>query len=155
GGGALFGRFVLSPHERLWHYGSLRRWQDVQFFPRFVRSAAVRSALPHLGRGGGISQGSFDTPIPEADCCYGRAATLLQEMTATFPRWAVSRLRGPAAVYCGVLLGDRPEDVGLCWSWSAWAPWFNDLDHDYTWVTIDGRDWTVTLLCMTDANEIC
>jgi uncharacterized protein (TIGR02996 family) len=170
GARAIFHRFLLSPHPVLTWYGSRNRWADVHFFPRFVRSPAVRSALPVLakaprrgapGRRRIVGGGDFDTDIDEQECQYSSGAGLIEQLISTVSEIgeAGSGFRVSADMpsvvgrFGAALFGNRLAELQICYATVAWAPWFlNDGMWDLTWLIIDRREWLVSLLCLSASD---
>ncbi len=151
--GALVGRFVLGPHPVLRWYGSRDRWAEIQFFPRFVRSAPVCSSMRELNYRGGHTPWADLLP---GDCHYESAARIAEQIaTGGWGAWTpstgprASAFRKAVTRFCAAFFGSHAEELHVGHTEVAWAPWFCGEDADHTWLVMNKASWEITLLCFT------
>ena len=55
-----------------------------------------------------------------------------------------------AVAFAAEVMTDRYEDFFVQYLHEWWAPWFEAVVWDGTWIITDKRNQTVTILCVTD-----
>jgi hypothetical protein len=153
-GGALLARFhVTSDDETFRWFSSRNRYDEYGFWSHALGARVVREALPQL---------RIPDPLPDLEFKESWAGTLTLdgELAATLVRGGAymgfggtsSEAKQLAAACATELFGERHEDYHSYRSHAAWTPWFFDVAWDATWLIIDDRDATITLLCVTDTD---
>jgi len=154
-GGALLARFrVIEDDEVIRWFASRNRFDEFGFFPHFLGSAAVRSALPDLE-----IPDSLDGDLGFEESWAG-TLSLDGELAATLVHGgAYKAFDGPPAeakrlgmAFVAAFVGDRHDHFHVYRSNEAWASWFFDVAWDSTYVLIDCENAEITLLCITDTD---
>jgi hypothetical protein len=151
-GGALFARFRIGASPTLHRIAVVNRWQEYGVLDSFLRSAAVRKALPELRVGDRL----LANPVWEEGGALTLGGVLAHELVAGGAYRQFERSAAEAKTigdgFCAALFGDRFGDVQVYATSSRWAPWFFDVAWDRTWVLIDRRERAIAILCLTDTD---
>jgi uncharacterized protein (TIGR02996 family) len=157
-------QFHLSQHPVLTWFGSRRRWADLQLLQGLTASPVVRRAL--FGKDATPSKRS---PDPWAnlrwvkwDIQAGPAAEFADQVAdfldlsrftvdLKMDRQARSEDRALGKSVAFALFGYRLSEMQLCHSKAEWAPWPCTLVQS-TWIFIDPRDWSLTILCAANGD---
>jgi len=151
-GGALLGRFSLAAPPRWQWYLSRNRFEEADFFARFVRHASVRQALPELGNPSANHSGlGFGMEQPHV--LTGRLAGTVAE------GGAYKRFRGSdndllrlVRAFTAAAFEDRYSDLLTYLSCAPWSPWFRGVAWDASFFWFDTRTNVATTLLVTDTD---
>jgi hypothetical protein len=166
-GGALLARFRAENSDDVLHWFMARnRLNEYRFFEQLFASQVVQETLPDLDLAEAIAR-NFGVPeagpgpqhYPFGQRGWG-TLTLEGELAATIVHGgAYERFPGRpveakklAAEFVAELIGDRYEDCELWRPRGNWSNWFRLVAWDSTWIIIDNRRLTVTILCATDED---
>ena len=132
---------------------SRNRFEEYGFVQRLLTSEALADALPDLVSDGPVrTTVEFEESSPltlDGDI----AQALLWRGGGAFTGTAAEAKRlGVAA--SSELIGDRYEDFRVDTSDAPWSPWFGGICWDHTWAITDLRDQRVTLITITDTDQV-
>lgn len=164
-GGALLHGFTV-PEDLIFDWYPLGRntldtsygdAEGLDFFTRFLGSAAVRDAAPELQ----VPE-PLRLPQPPGQVLFQWGSALMFEggcAQVLFQGGAYRRFPGTAAEakrlareFSAGLMGDRYEDVLVYHASKAWTPWFGDVAWDGTSVLFDKGTRRLWLFCYTDTD---
>lgn len=151
-GGAFIARFYVDGNEDFNWFATRNRWDEIEFFPRFLSHPVVASALPEVA----ANVNTADL----AEFEWSSSLTLDGELARTLVMGgAYEKFEGThreAKVFgervADSLFGDRFDDVLVFRCWKPWSSWFCDVAWDGTTVLIDKRLQIVTVLVSTDTD---
>lgn len=151
-GGALFGRYSLSPDPVLHWFGSRNRWDEIDFFDYFFQSQAIADTLADLKP----AQGEAITPAFQEGSPFTLDGEIAQALCFG---GAYERFQGSAReakelgeYFCQALFDHRFDEVIVYKSFQPWSPWFHGIAWDFSWVIIDKRLMAIAVLCVTDTD---
>ncbi|MFQ6331656.1 hypothetical protein ACLMAL_36810 [Nocardia sp. CWNU-33] len=155
-GGYLFGRWCAVDYSDTTAWFLARnRLEEYELLRIFFDSKAVRAGLSELQipKPLGRDVGGFQEHWAGSLCLDGLLAG------AIVNGGAHERYRGPArdakalaSAAVEALTQNRFEDFRMDVSHEAWAPWFEGVVFDQTYVLTDTANAEITVLCITDTS---
>ena len=153
-------------------YLSRDQFADYGFADLLLLSPALRDSLPELAIthdsdvelvDGVLSEAPYDHRMGRMPREPGIFQTrpplwldgdLAINLTADGPsrpvRYRAAEAKRLASVFVADVVADRYEDFVVQQTHTAWAPWFEAVAWDNTWLITDKRWQQTTLLCVTD-----
>ena len=150
-GGAAFAQFSIDGNSDFRGFMRQDRWNDLDFPERFLTHPAVDAALPEVAKK--PISGSFGFEADYGFTFAGFLARILVQGGAYKKHEA-----GPGDAYSiaddfrRALFGDRFEEVFVLTSFRPWSEWFWGVAWDYTWLVVDARQNSVSVLAITDTD---
>ena len=157
-GGALFQQFRAGPNAQFDWFAQRKRLDEVDFLNWFLASETVQQALPELGT---ITR--IEPPLPPL-WRAGPAQTDLFRLSADLARlvyhggaYSGTHFSADHALTLAVdfvrgFSGNRYEDFYCWYPDTAWSIWFDEIVADYSVITYDHAQRTLTILCLTDSD---
>lgn len=150
-------RLRLARHDRVadWHF-SRNRFEEYGFVELVLRATALRETAPELVHGieldhtgdNATSEAGFETLSP-----FKLGGTLAAELAwgGPYEQFAGSarEMYQLGTAVSEELIGDDFDAFNVWRNGSAWSDWFCDVAWDSTYLLLDGRDMSVTLIAMT------
>jgi hypothetical protein len=151
-GGAFIARFHVNGNEDFNWFATRNRWDEIEFFSRFLSHPAFASALPEVATNVNTAE--------LAEFEWSSSLTLDGELARTLVvGGAYEKFEGTPREAKALgervaesLFGDRFDDVLVFRCWKPWSSWFCDVAWDGTTVLIDKRLQIVTVLVSTDTD---
>ena len=151
-GEAVYARFRVSGGQDFSWFATQNRWDEIEFFARFLTHSTTQRKLPELTR-----NAKFDEEVVFE---WGSSLILDGELArALVCGGAYKKFDGTpkeakelGARVCEALFGERYNEVEVFRCWNAWSPWFHDVVWDSTCFVIDRRLQEVSVLASTDTD---
>ena len=151
-GDAVYARFEVTGSRDFDWFATRNRWDEISFFSRLLSSPSVAKCLPEVTK-----DATFDESVTFE---WGSSLTLDGELArALVIGGAYKKFEGTpraakqlAARACDAIFGDRFLDIEVFKSWKPWSRWFHDVAWDSTYIIIDRRGQTVSVLASTDTD---
>ena len=151
-GDAVYARFEVTGSRDFDWFATRNRWDEISFFSRLLSSPSVAKCLPEVTK-----DATFDESVTFE---WGSSLTLDGDLArALVIGGAYKKFEGTpraakqlAARACDAIFGDRFLDIEVFKSWKPWSRWFHDVAWDSTYIIIDRRGQTVSVLASTDTD---
>ncbi|CAN5140530.1 hypothetical protein BH10CYA1_BH10CYA1_58580 [soil metagenome] len=150
---AEFAKFRVSQHWVLDWFGSLDRFEEIDFFQKFLKSPSVIGSLTQLELKDTLPCGVLKLEPSSAFTFDGEVAKALYDGGA----YSQYHISDREAKNFGIRLSDslfsfRYSEVPIYRSSDAWSDWFYGIAWDITWFGFDKRNYECWLLCLTDTD---